>query len=52
MSATRILLRSDLGTLMLWEVATDAPVAAQVVATPFKKPDSPGTGLRTTGAKL
>ena len=30
----------------------DAPVAAEVVATPFKKPASPGTGLLKTGRKL
>jgi len=29
-----------------------APVAAEVVKTPFRKPDSPGTGLLTTGSKL
>lgn len=28
------------------------PVEAEVVKTPFKKPDSPGTGLLTTGQKL
>lgn len=30
----------------------DAPVAAEVAATPFKKPESPGTGLLKTGSKL
>ena len=28
------------------------PIDAEVVKTPFRKPDSPGTGLLTTGAKL
>ena len=30
----------------------DGLVDAEVVETPFKKPDSPGTGLLTTGSKL
>ena len=30
----------------------DAPVAAEVVETPFKKPASPGTGMLKTGRKL
>lgn len=30
----------------------DAPVEGEVVKTPFKKPENPGTGLLTTGGKL
>jgi len=39
-------------TVALPSTYADAPVPAEVVATPFKKPDSPGTGLLKTGAKL
>lgn len=46
---------TELGTKLqvaLPATYADAPVAAEVVATPFKKPDSPGTGMLKTGSKL
>ena len=39
-------------TVALPATYADEPVAAEVVATPFKKPDSPGTGMLKTGRKL
>jgi len=39
-------------TVALPATYADEPVAAEVVATPFKKPDSPGTGMLKTGSKL
>ncbi len=48
---------SELGTQLKVDMPeryspSGQPVDAEVVKTPFKKPDSPGTGLLTTGAKL
>jgi len=39
-------------TVALPSTYADAPVEATVVDTPFKKPDSPGTGMLKTGSKL
>ena len=39
-------------TVALPATYADEPVAAEVVATPFKKPNSPGTGMLKTGSKL
>ncbi len=46
---------SELGTNLLVALPAtyaDSLVDAEVVDTPFRKPDSPGTGLLTTGSKL
>ena len=46
---------TELGTnlqVVLPATYADGLVDAEVVDTPFKKPDSPGTGLLTTGSKL
>ena len=46
---------TELGTKLqvsLPRTYADGLVDAEVVETPFKKPDSPGTGLLTTGRKL
>ncbi len=46
---------TELGTnlqVALPRTYADGLVDAEVVETPFKKPDSPGTGLLTTGSKF
>jgi aminomethyltransferase len=46
---------TEIGTnlqVALPKTYADGLVQAEVVATPFKKPDSPGTGLLATGSKL